>query len=83
MQTVNIVICQGSSCFSRGNKKNLSVIQKFLKDNAHDANVSFKGQLCTDQCKKSPVIIINDKTFTEVDEKKTLEIMKQFFKPKA
>lgn len=75
----NIIICQGSSCFSRGNKENLAVIQKYLKENELDANVSFKGQLCTEKCTKSPIIIINGETFTDVNEKKTLEILTAHF----
>jgi NADH:ubiquinone oxidoreductase subunit E len=75
----NIIICQGSSCFSRGNKENLAVIQKYLKDNVLEVNVSFKGQLCSEKCTQSPIIIINAETFTEVDEKKTLDILTAHF----
>ncbi len=82
MEKTEIVICQGSSCFSRGNKKNLQIIQKYIVDNNLQANVTFKGQLCTNQCKKSPIIIINGKMFTEVDEKKTIDILNQHFKIK-
>lgn len=79
MGTTNIVICQGSSCFSRGNKENLSVIQKYLKHYGLEANVTFKGQLCTDACNQSPIIIINDKAFTEVDEERTLNVLNNHF----
>ncbi len=75
----NIIICQGSSCFSRGNKENLALIQKYLTENSLAADVSFKGQLCTEKCKQSPIIIINGETFTEVNEEKTLEILKSHF----
>jgi NADH:ubiquinone oxidoreductase subunit E len=50
-----------------------------LKDNALEANVSFKGQLCSEKCTQSPIIIINGETFTEVDEKKTLDILASHF----
>jgi len=79
MQT-NMVICQGSSCFSRGNKENLVLIQKFLKENNLMDKVSFKGQLCTGECNRSPIIIINDTVYYEVDEKKLLDILTQQFK---
>lgn len=76
----NIVICQGSSCFARGNKENLMVIQKFIQDENLDVEVSFKGQLCTENCKQSPVFFINDAIYTEVDTNKTLDILKVHFK---
>ena len=75
----SIIICQGSSCFSRGNKNNLQVIQQFLKDRNLTANVSFKGQLCSSFCKEGPVIIINNTTYKNLDEVKTLEIIKNHF----
>lgn len=79
MGNVNIVICQGSSCFSRGNKENLMVIQQYLKKHELEAQVSFKGQLCADSCNQSPIIIVNDKTYTEVDEESTLNILNTHF----
>ncbi len=82
MDTVNIVICQGSSCFARGNKKNLKLIQSFLSDHKLSASVSFKGQLCSGLCNQSPVIIINNKTYTEVDAAKLRGILTDVFKVK-
>jgi NADH:ubiquinone oxidoreductase subunit E len=76
----NIIICQGSSCFSRGNKENLAFIQCYLKEHDLAANVSFKGQLCGGRCKESPIIIINEIVYTEVDEKKLSHILTDIFK---
>lgn len=66
MKKNEIIICQGSSCFSRGNKENLRAIQSFLSSSHLMSTVSFKGQLCTSNCKVGPVIIINGETFTEL-----------------
>lgn len=76
----NIIICQGSSCFSRGNKENLAFVQKFLRDHNLEGNVTFKGQLCTGNCKESPIIIINGETYTKVDENKISKILTDVFK---
>lgn len=80
MKSTSIVICQGSSCFSRGNKQNLALIQKFLKAHELDVDVSFKGQLCTGKCNESPIIIIDNKTFTNVNEVRMLTLLKTHFK---
>lgn len=66
MEKNQIIICQGSSCFSRGNKENLKAIQSYLSSNDLESKVAFKGQLCTENCQQSPVIIVNGKVFSDV-----------------
>lgn len=66
MEKNEIIICQGSSCFSRGNKENLKAIQSFLAAKNISVEIGFKGQLCTSNCQKGPVVMINDKTFSQV-----------------
>lgn len=57
---MEIIICLGSSCFSRGNRDTLEVIKCYLKTNEIESNVLFKGQLCSQACNKGPVIWINE-----------------------
>jgi NADH:ubiquinone oxidoreductase subunit E len=66
MEKSKINICLGSSCFSRGNKANLEVIQNYLKDNHLEADVHFSGHLCEERCSKGPIISINDRVYEEV-----------------
>lgn len=61
-----IVICLGSSCFSRGNKYTLEIIKDYLTENQIEAQIDFKGQLCSQSCNKGPVIWINDKKYEAV-----------------
>lgn len=75
----SIIICQGSSCFARGNRKNLQAILKFLNQHGLEANVSFKGQLCTAKCMQGPVIYINDVLHEQVDEEKAIQLIKEHF----
>lgn len=76
MEKLDITICQGSSCFSRGNKKNLKAIQNYLKEQKITAGISFKGQLCSGHCKKGPIIIVNNALYEEVTEASAVEIIK-------
>lgn len=66
MEKNSIVICQGSSCFSRGNKENLRAIQSFLKNRKINIDILFKGQLCTGNCQQGPIILVNDEMFSDV-----------------
>ena len=61
-----ITICMGSSCYSRGNNKNYEIIKNFLKENSLEAEIIFKGTLCSNSCSKGPIIIIGDKEYTNV-----------------
>ncbi len=57
--SVTVTVCMGSSCFSRGNSRNVEVIQNFVKDNGLEAKVEVSGCLCSGHCKDGPVLMIN------------------------
>jgi NADH:ubiquinone oxidoreductase subunit E len=63
----SITICMGSSCFSRGNCRNIEVIQNFLKTQSLPPSVDLKGHLCEGQCKSGPNMTINNKMYHDVD----------------
>ncbi|HOK27261.1 MAG TPA: NAD(P)H-dependent oxidoreductase subunit E [Bacteroidales bacterium] len=56
-----IQICLGSSCFSRGNKNLVKIIQEYLKKNHIDDKVVFKGSRCMGYCSEGPNLVINGK----------------------
>lgn len=64
--THKILICLGSSCYSRGNAEHLKTIKSFLNDNNIESQVDFRGHLCNDMCNKGPVIEIDDTVFEGV-----------------
>jgi NADH:ubiquinone oxidoreductase subunit E len=63
----SIVICMGSSCFSRGNNRNIEVIQQFLKAHPLPAGMELSGRLCEGHCKDGPNVTINGKRYHGVD----------------
>ena len=58
---IEIVICLGSSCFSRGNKQMLKAIQTYLKENNLCDKVNFHGGHCFGNCADGPSIKVNGK----------------------
>lgn len=80
MKKREITICLGSSCFSRGNNKNLEVIQEYVKTENLEAEINFKGQLCSERCHIGPVLIIDNKIYNEVTKDKLIEILDSEFK---
>ena len=76
-----ITICIGSSCFSRGNERNVEVVQKFLEENnlKDEIDVELEGSLCKGRCADGPIILVDDKVYTKVDSGVMLDIMKKLF----
>lgn len=56
--SVEIVICLGSSCYARGNSENLAVLKKHECSNPA---IRLKGSLCQGQCSQSPNLMIGGK----------------------
>jgi NADH:ubiquinone oxidoreductase subunit E len=57
----------GSSCFSRGNNRNIEVIQEHLGAQTLPEGVELNGHLCEGHCKEGPNVTINGKMYHEVD----------------
>lgn len=49
-----IVLCMGSSCFSRGNNANLEKLRGFIKDNGLETKIRLKGCRCGSACCDGP-----------------------------
>jgi NADH:ubiquinone oxidoreductase subunit E len=72
-----IKICLGSSCFSRGNKRTLQEIQKYLKDHNLEREVILKGNHCFSNCNKGPVIQFGESVYEQVTSETVLEILEK------
>ena len=69
----------GSSCFSRGNRQTLQLIQKYLKDHQLERDVILKGNHCFGDCSRGPVVTIGAKVYEQVSQESILEILDQEF----
>lgn len=74
-----IKICLGSSCFSRGNKQTLQLIQKYLKDHQLERDVILKGNHCFGDCSLGPVVKIGPTVYEQVNQGRILEILETEF----
>jgi NADH:ubiquinone oxidoreductase subunit E len=64
--TIMVVVCMGSSCFSRGNNLTLKLLQDYIRENGYEDRVELKGSLCEDDCKCGPNISINGIRYREI-----------------
>lgn len=75
MKPIEIIVCMGSSCFSRGNSKNLAAIQQYVKDNGVESRVRLVGSRCEGECMHGPNIRINGNLITGVEPGKIKDIL--------
>lgn len=74
---IELTICLGSSCFARGNRKTVTFIQEYIKENRLEKLIRFSGNHCFGKCNKGPVLKINDKIYEGVDEKAAISIIEK------
>lgn len=66
MKQHTIVICMGSSCFSRGNQENLQKVKDFLERNGLTDKVLLKGSRCEGECLKGPNMTVDGRIFNRI-----------------
>ncbi|MFP4491529.1 MAG: (2Fe-2S) ferredoxin domain-containing protein [Spirochaetaceae bacterium] len=72
-----VIICMGSSCFSRGNREHVGLIKNYIAENSLDAAVELSGSLCEENCGEGPVVTINGTRFSHVDENFLMKILER------
>ena len=77
-EKTEIVICLGSSCFARGNKQNVKIIQNFIKEKGIEHKVSFRGRHCFGNCDNGPSLTIGEKQIDHLNSDNLLEILNEF-----
>jgi NADH:ubiquinone oxidoreductase subunit E len=76
-QRIEMQICLGSSCFSRGNKDVVLFIREYLRKNHLDDKVIFRGARCMGHCSNGPNLNINGVTFEGVTISKIESILEK------
>ena len=75
-----IVICLGSSCFSRGSKKTVQLIKDYIKDQQLEDKVFFHGNHCYGNCENGPIIKIDDKEYQNVSPDNVIFLLENIFR---
>jgi len=74
-----IIICLGSSCFSRGNKKTVQIIKQYIKDHQLEDKVYFHGSHCFGNCEHGPIIKVDDKEYQNVSPDNIIYLLDKIF----
>ena len=76
---IEIMICLGSSCFSRGNKKTVDTIKLYIAENHLEEKVYFHGGHCFGSCENGPKIKIAGNVYEHVDHNNVIDLMVKCF----
>lgn len=79
---MKITICMGSSCFVRGNKENLKIIQDFVKEHKLKVDINIDGVLCKNECNEGPNVCLDGKWFTKVDQAHMISLLEDILPEK-
>jgi NADH:ubiquinone oxidoreductase subunit E len=75
-----VVICLGSSCFARGNRTTVKLINDYLKSRNLMSSVNFHGGHCFGRCAKGPVLKIDDEFYEKLASESVNALLDKFFK---
>ncbi len=68
-----IQICMGSSCFARGNKRNLKIIEEYLL--RYEIDCALSGRGCVGNCRSGPNLCIDGEKFERVDSESLIDLL--------
>lgn len=71
----HITICMGSSCFARGNERNVRTIQEFIHGHGIEAKVELTGSRCQNCCANGPRMLVDGVPYEQVDWEKLTGIL--------
>jgi NADH:ubiquinone oxidoreductase subunit E len=72
---VTVVICMGSSCFSRGNNNTLQVLKTYVAHKGLDDQVLLQGKLCEACCCEGPHMSIDDVRYEKANMTTAVDIL--------
>ena len=77
MPAVELVVCMGSACFSRGNIRTLELIQRYLAERGLERKVQVTGTLCQDRCRQGPNVTLQGQCFCGLEPGAILELLEE------
>ncbi|MDC7223426.1 MAG: (2Fe-2S) ferredoxin domain-containing protein [Spirochaetales bacterium] len=73
---VEVTLCMGSSCFSRGNEKVLSFLEDYIEEAGLVKTILLRGEHCMGDCASGPVISVDGKKYNGLLPEEAWEIVR-------
>lgn len=77
MAAIDLVVCMGSACFSRGNVRALELIQGYLRGRGLEGRVHVTGTLCQDRCRQGPNVELQGECFCGMEPQAILALVEE------
>lgn len=74
-----IVICLGSSCFSRGSKHTVKIIKDYIKEHQLEDKAFFHGNHCYGNCEYGPIIKVDEKEYKNITPDNVIYLLENLF----
>lgn len=74
-----VVICLGSSCFARGNKQLVKIVNDYLRERNLMNEVRFHGERCFGHCALGPSLKLDEKLIEKLDEESIVQLLDNYF----
>lgn len=74
---ISVEICLGSSCYSRGNRRTLELLEEYIDSEKLTKKVSLRGRLCLDYCSCGPHIVLDGDRIDLVAPEGVLDVLEQ------
>ena len=74
-----VVICLGSSCFARGNKQLVKIVNDYLRDRNLLNVIRFHGERCFGDCAVGPSLKLDGILKEKLDEDSIIAALDDFF----
>ena len=59
MPPLKVTLCLGSSCHSRGNRRQVETLRQALATRAPEVEFELRGSLCLGRCAEGPVVLFD------------------------
>jgi len=79
-EKVKVRVCLGTSCYMKGSYKILSDLIELVRKEDWAKNIEVVGTFCTENCDKSPNVMINDILISEANTDRVKEMLKKYVK---
>ena len=80
---IEVKLCMGSSCFSRGNNTALKLLQDYVGNQGLQDNVVISGSLCEELCNTGPHMFVDGEHYCNVDPSTVIDLLKLHLKKLA
>lgn len=76
-----IRICMGSSCFARGNQKNLEILESLNLEKQFDCEIELYGSRCENKCSSGPNIEIDGIFYSKINPGSLIDLLNNVVVP--